>query len=535
MTDFTPPKRYYLPEDKGKLVFSVSITLLFFFIGLAGVRHHEMWLDELQAWLIARNSFSVGELFFNLRQENHPALWNLILYSVTRFTSNLFAMQLLHLFVATATVFVFVRYSPFNRLQKILFPFGYFALFEYGVISRSYALGVLLVFLFCLLFVKNKEKSLVPAILLALLANTSLYGFILAIAMFIGWVAEILIDKRIRKRLLVGSFLIFTAGATASVVQLLPPADSATSADVYFVKSRVSKVSEMSADNFKLLGYSVKTIWDGYFPLPYVFQQEFWNTNILLNMSGPVKPAIGVAASILIVGFILFLLVSRPGILLIYLVGTVSILMFTYLFHFGALRHHGHHFILFVSCLWLFSCKQSSQRFLIDGQSRLFAIASAFSYKFHKKYGELLFTAVLCVHLAAGVFALTMDILYPFSASKAAAEFIKSTQLADLTIIANPDFAVSPLSAHLDKRIYYLEYNEFGSFAKNHYGKKDLSSEEILRKTAALLTDRSEALLLVVNKDIPENGQPVQIEKLAVFSETIIYEEPFYIYKIKKR
>jgi hypothetical protein len=36
--------------------------------------HHEMWRNELQAWLLARDSDSLAELWRNTRYEEHPLL-----------------------------------------------------------------------------------------------------------------------------------------------------------------------------------------------------------------------------------------------------------------------------------------------------------------------------------------------------------------------------------------------------------------------------------------------------------------------------
>lgn len=61
-------------------------------------------------------------------------------------------MQLLHVVIATIGIYIFVQFSPFTRLQKLLFTFSYYLLFEYGLISRSYNLGLLILFLFCKFF-----------------------------------------------------------------------------------------------------------------------------------------------------------------------------------------------------------------------------------------------------------------------------------------------------------------------------------------------------------------------------------------------
>ncbi|MEO0458839.1 MAG: hypothetical protein AAF152_19975, partial [Cyanobacteria bacterium P01_A01_bin.114] len=138
---------------KTKLIdFELSLTGIFAVIGLVGVLRHEMWRDELQAWLLARDSTSIIDLFQNTRTEAHPALWHLCLYGLAQISHNPLIMQLFHLTVATASVYLIARFSPFTQLQRTLLAFGYFSLYEYAVISRSYALGVFFVFLFCSLY-----------------------------------------------------------------------------------------------------------------------------------------------------------------------------------------------------------------------------------------------------------------------------------------------------------------------------------------------------------------------------------------------
>lgn len=89
-------------------------VLAFFALGLITLLRHEMWCDEFQGWLIARNSHSLANLFVNLKYEGHPALWYLILYVITRFTHNYFWMQLTHLALATLVIWVMWRYSTFT-------------------------------------------------------------------------------------------------------------------------------------------------------------------------------------------------------------------------------------------------------------------------------------------------------------------------------------------------------------------------------------------------------------------------------------
>src|SRR5207302_6171201 len=110
---------------------------------------HPMWLDEAQAWCVARDAHSLRELFWNMRYDGHPALWYLCLFGVTRLTHNPVAMQILHVTIATMTVALIAWRSPFAPFERWLLAFGYLFAFEYAVISRGYAVGVFLVFMIC--------------------------------------------------------------------------------------------------------------------------------------------------------------------------------------------------------------------------------------------------------------------------------------------------------------------------------------------------------------------------------------------------
>ena len=76
-----------------------ALGLAFLFLGVSAftASHHEMWRDEIQAWLIARDSGSIFELFAHLKYEGHPGLWHLFLMPLTRITHSPVIMQVFHL------------------------------------------------------------------------------------------------------------------------------------------------------------------------------------------------------------------------------------------------------------------------------------------------------------------------------------------------------------------------------------------------------------------------------------------------------
>lgn len=172
----------FVQLSKTSSSFNLLLLSYFFVLVLIGIFHHEMWYDELEAWMITRDSNSLHELFKNREYVGHPILWYLCLYIISRFTSNPLAMQIFHLFIASGVVCVFLWFSPFNRIQKALFCFGYFPLFEYGIISRNYSLGILFIFVFCAYFSSKHRNYILLALVLALLSLTNIFGLIFSLA-----------------------------------------------------------------------------------------------------------------------------------------------------------------------------------------------------------------------------------------------------------------------------------------------------------------------------------------------------------------
>lgn len=60
------------------------IAAAFLVAGAFVMAHHELWRDEVQAWLLARDSSSAIDLLSRQKYEGHPALWQLLLMPLIR-------------------------------------------------------------------------------------------------------------------------------------------------------------------------------------------------------------------------------------------------------------------------------------------------------------------------------------------------------------------------------------------------------------------------------------------------------------------
>ena len=525
-----------MKHSKFNQAFPLLLTLTFFILVLIGLFNHEMWRDELQAWLIARDSSSISDLFNNLKYEGHPGLWYVLLFLVTRFTHNPFAMQILHICIATGTIYIFARFSPFTPLQKVLFAFGYFPFYEYALISRSYGLGVLLIFSFCALFKFRYNNYVWSLITLFLLANTSWYGFIIAISLALTMLLDFISYQNNAVKLFFSSKKSYFAIAVLVVIitlvvwQLIPPLDSPYIRDWYSDKKATT------------------IVYKSYFPVPNLFNFHFRNTNIisLIKLPGKLKAYIMAFLSLSFLFFTSVLFIRKPVVLFLYVFGSLSILFFSYIKFLGYIRHHGHLFILLIACLWI-SYYYSNSSLLTHWTKKIsfrlhYAVMQGTN--FAAKYKNKFLIVLLISHVVAAMQAFTLDLVYPFSQSKAVANYIQTQQLDHLPIVGSRDTTVSPLSAYLDKKVYYLESESFGSFIVLSKERQELSETELFKRLSKVIEQKNTEMLLVLNSHWETNKDwsllatylnKLDINQLAIFYPSIVEDESYSLYRVNPK
>lgn len=88
----TKPKK--APKiTKSDIRFYLLLLIIFGILAVIAIIHHEMWRDELEAWLIASNSSSVVSLLDNIEYTGHPGLWYLCLYIINKFWQHPWAIR----------------------------------------------------------------------------------------------------------------------------------------------------------------------------------------------------------------------------------------------------------------------------------------------------------------------------------------------------------------------------------------------------------------------------------------------------------
>jgi hypothetical protein len=497
--------------------FPGAVTALFLLVGVVTASRHEMWRDEIQAWLLARDSTGPIDLFRHLKYEGHPGLWHLGLMPLTRLTWNPVIMQVFHLLIATAAVYVFCAKSPFTRVQKALFAFGYFTVYEYSILCRNYGVGMLLLCLFATAHCERVERPIRVAVFLFLLAHTSVHALIVTGALFGGllldYVAQSLADRAnapLRHARVWASLLVVVAGMATSARQLNPPEDTGF--------AQGWKTTYVAADAKR----ATTLVTNAYLPVPEE-KRAFWNSHRLgLRdwFAGEFYNDHRFGVALALVAVFAVTLVTRPTAFAAFAVATVGLLTFFYVKYFGAMRHHGFLYLTLVTTLWISRASWGSGR-----------AAWVFADRWLWRVGGVALTGILAVQAWGGVTAIRMERDHVFSYAKEAAKYIREHGLAGHVIIGQQGPAMSTSLGYLRKeRYYYTSGERFGSFIVWDKARLAGASDDRVVAAARELADDT---LVLRNVAWPEESRKRHgIEELTRFSGATV-DEDYYLYRIR--
>jgi len=345
--------------------------------------HHEPWFDEAQAWLIARDSGLIELLTDRLRYEGSPGLWHLLLAVPAKLGLPYRTISLISVTLAIATVFLFLRYSPFTWHVKALFPFGFFTIYQYAVVARSYVLMALVLVALAAVYHRRNERPVLWFFLLGLLANVNVHGFFIAGFLAAYHLVQLAIHRRqLPARTLrahgVGAVVLGSI-AVLEILQLLPPDDLSFPAD---------------STNFRCM--------------------------ILLAL--PFTPR--VVSSIPVLAFSAFLF-WRRRLLLVWL-GPTAAVLWIFVFKTASCWHEGIIYYYWVFCLWiaLDAPPRAADR-PPDAAAGQLAMAA-----------NVMMILVLAVQVYWGMICAARDVLYAYSGSQAASRYLAEHRLTDREIYA---------------------------------------------------------------------------------------------------
>ncbi|NJN74495.1 MAG: hypothetical protein HC799_17730 [Limnothrix sp. RL_2_0] len=508
-----------------KLKSPTVVLFLFTLLGGMALSQHAFWRDEVNPWLIARDSNTWEELWKNVRYEGHPILWYLCLVVLNHVTHSIISMQVFHLFLGVGVIFLFWFYSPFNPLEKLLFTFGYFPFYEYFIISRNYVFGLLGSFLFCSILPSRKNTYIPISLVLGLTANSHAYA--LFIALYLGFVLflEFIFDSQHRQQYfqasrrfdLILSVIIFLGLTYLATYMILPPNDSLLHGGESFF---------LDFDMHRVL-WSIGRISGAYLLL--IPKASSWFDLILVDS--------------LILGIVLLVTISllkKPYVLCFYLLATISItFIFFYGKYLGGFRHFGSLYVVLIVSLWMSIHFQENDI--------LFKYFNPSLVAFSTKLFHWIFLAILTIHLLTGIALNIRDLFVPWSASRATANYMIQEGLEKEFIVASMDSHMAPLSGYLDRKLYYPEIESMGSFTLFLRTRQTADPAMVLSQTSEILSgDRpstnpipSRVLLLLNTKldlePIIDLAPNLKITPIAQFEKSYIHDEKYFLYWVELR
>ncbi len=205
-------------------------TLLAYCVVVAIVAvHHEPWVDEAQAWLLARDG-SLPELCMRyLRYEGSPGLWQMLLMVPAKLGFPYWSMHVFAAVCSTAAVAMILWLSPFPPAIRIVLPFTYFLLYQYAVVARSYALLAPLLCAIAWFVPRARSRPWILVGLLILLANVSIHGTLAAAGILLAYLIEAATDHETPgqrfSRQFVLACVVFLLATVVVVYEVWPPTD----------------------------------------------------------------------------------------------------------------------------------------------------------------------------------------------------------------------------------------------------------------------------------------------------------------------
>lgn len=398
-----------------KLSWKHAVFFTYCLLLAINIFNHEPWFDEAQAWLLARDA-NLFDLFSKyLRYEGSPGLWHLLLMLPAKLGFPYFSLNITAGIIACAGVYLFIFYSPFPPVIKLLFPFSFFVFYQYAVVARSYTVIPLLLFLIAIFYERRFVNPFAYITFICLLANTSLHGFIISLSLVFFYFIDMMRGwSRFENLLKFKSLICLTVFFEMSlllVLQLRPAPD----------------LISFAAFNKDLSDFFHKTIY---------MLSDSMITTITIKSSGAVLDQILhiLFACTLVLSLLLFIIKKK---LLYFLIPTAGLgILFTVIY--SNQWHQGSLFLTWIFVLWI--SYQSPET----------------NFKFHKGLMtamSILISTVLLFQAGWSLNSMKYDLAHNYSASRDAAKYIKENNLQDKRIYMTGFHTISILP-YFDKNIF---------------------------------------------------------------------------------
>lgn len=168
-----------------------AVWIVFNGILLAG---HELWRDEANVWLLARE-LSPLRLLQEIKYQGHPCLWYFIVMPFARLGLPFKTLSVISFLIMSVSAGIFVYRAPFCCITKAVCLISPVFSYYYPVVARNYCLIALLLLLLAVFDGKRNDRPVFYGLLLGLLVQSD--TIILAAAGLISlmWLMESIVKS----------------------------------------------------------------------------------------------------------------------------------------------------------------------------------------------------------------------------------------------------------------------------------------------------------------------------------------------------
>lgn len=175
-------------QKSGKIILAAVLLGYLIFNGILLARH-ELWRDEANVWLMARE-LSLTQLFAEIRYQGHPCLWYLLLMPFAKAGLPVCTIGCISYLIMAVTAGLFLFKAPLAKIVKAAVVFSPIFSYYYAVIARNYCLIALLLVLLALFYPKRNEKCILYGLLLGMLVQTDTIILMAAGMISLMWFCE---------------------------------------------------------------------------------------------------------------------------------------------------------------------------------------------------------------------------------------------------------------------------------------------------------------------------------------------------------
>ena len=449
--------------------------------------YHEMWKDEWQAWLMARD-MGWGELLRSLYYEGHPGLWYLYLKVWAAFGWNeVLSIQLAHILAMGLAGGIFWYFTRLSWWLSLLLWMGYFPFFEYGVVNRGYVWVMVFGLALAGWLEKPEKKAVWGSLGLFMLCQTEVYGVLLGGALLVYAFFEhekwnVLVRRWFR--LLLGGYAL---GVVVFLISVFPRASQEELARAY-----VGQPFGWEVIGTAFQGNWVNAFWIGAVPDTNAFGVQ----------------TLGIGLSVLILLGMVWLFRRAGAVACGFWAFQIAFFLFSVVFYTGGVRHWGMILIAWIVWLQLWAYKKP-----VWGWVSWLVVGS-----------------VLFFQLRYSVLAVDREVQYPYSNAKAAAAFIRAEIPGGMPVVAINKFEAAPVVGYAGRSFYALPDGEPFTYFK-WVEKVYLPPEEEIKLFAAY---KKVNMVVVLSPAPLDKSRYPNALLVRAFDRTNLKKENYYLYAVKR-